>query len=78
MLPFFLSIVNFGEPTLSLGLPTMDMNIGMSLNPHVNDIENDNIYDINIFLCIECNILDNVPDTISMRQMRTHANSIYD
>lgn len=59
----------------------MDVNLGMSLNPHVNDIENENIDntdDKNIFLCIECDILDNVLGTILMRQIRTHANRIYD
>ena len=59
----------------------MDVNPRMSLNPHVNDIENENIDntdDKNIFLCIECDILDNVNGMISMRQIRTHANRIYD
>jgi len=73
---FFFSIVNFGEPTLSLGVPNMDMNPCIFSNPHVNDIDNENIdnddididnENINSFLSIERNILDNVPSTISMR-----------
>ena len=38
----------------------------------------DNIDDINIFLCIECNILDNILGTISMIEIRTYAYKIYD
>ena len=48
----------------------MDMNLGMYSNLHINDIENENIEnsnDINIFLRIERNILDNVLGTLSVR-----------
>lgn len=81
MLPLFPCVVNYGDSTPSLGVPTMDVNPGMYLNPYVKDIKNENINntdDTNMFLRIECNILDNVPGTISMRQMRTHASRIYD
>jgi len=59
----------------------MDTNLGMSSNTQVNDIENDNIDntdDINIFVCIECNILDNYLGMISMRKIRTNVNRICD
>ena len=41
---FVSSIVNFGEPTLSLGVPNMDTNApGTSSYPHVNDTDNSDI-----------------------------------
>lgn len=66
----------------------MDTNApGTSSNPHVNDIDNENIdnsdinidnENTNIFIRIERNLLDNVPGMISMRQIRRYANRIYD
>ena len=65
----------------------MDTNPGTYSNPHVNDIDNENIdntdididnENIDTFLCIEHNFLDNVLGMISMRQIRTNENRIYD
>ena len=40
---FFSFVEKFNEPTLSLGVPTMDTNPTMFSNTHVNLIDNENI-----------------------------------